>query len=172
MIFFSIFNKYIKDNKMKFFLSLSLLTIILTSFLTEKEVQYLKKNAPYEVYDISENPFKDWSEDQIRNLFIPISEDVNEEEKENQKYIPSNDLPESFDGRVEWPDCIQPILNLNYNNLKFIATSAFSQRICKKSKGKKKVVLSVQQIINCYYNIFYIICNVFASLQERYFCLL
>ena len=141
---------------MKFFLSLSLLTIILTSFLTEKEVQYLKKNAPYEVYDLTENPFKDWSEDQIRNLFIPISEDVNEEEKENKKYIPSNDLPESFDGRVEWPDCIQPILNLNYNNLKFIATSAFSQRICKKSKGIKKVVLSVQQIINCNHNIYYI----------------
>ncbi len=120
---------------MKFFLSLSLLTIILTSFLSEKEVQYLKENAPYEVYDITENPFRDWSEDKIHNLFTPILKNVNEEEKE--KYIPSNDLPESFDGRVEWPECIQKIRE-NEESIIFASTTAFSQRICKKLKGEKK----------------------------------
>ena len=38
----------------------------------------------------------------------------------------------------------------------YSSSSTFSQRICKKSKGEKKVVLSVQQQINCNPNIHFI----------------
>ena len=54
------------------------------------EVQYLKENALYEIYDVNQNPFRDWNEDEIRGFFGVVLKDVNEEEKENKVYVPSN----------------------------------------------------------------------------------
>ena len=54
------------------------------------EVQHLKENALYEIYDVNYNPFRDWNEDEIRGFFGVVLKDVNEEEKENKVYVPSN----------------------------------------------------------------------------------
>ncbi len=72
---------------MRSFITLLLLVLTTCNFINEREVQYLKENAPYEVYDVNENPFKDWSEDEIRGLFGVVLNEVNEEEKEKGKVI-------------------------------------------------------------------------------------
>ena len=133
------------------FIALFLIALTTCHFINEREVQYLKENAPYEVYDVNENPFRDWTEDEIRGLFGVVLEDVNEEEKENQEYVPSNDLPETFDGRKEWPNCVQAIRDQERcgSCWAFSAAVAFSQRICKVTEGKTKVVLSPQHSVSC-----------------------
>ena len=136
---------------MKSFITLLLLALTVCNFINEREVQYLKENAPYEVYDVNENPFKDWTEDEIRGLFGVVLEDVNEEEKENEVYVPSNDLPESFDGREQWPNCVQEIRDQQRcgSCWAFSALSSFAQRICLSTGAKTKVVLSVQYLVSC-----------------------
>jgi cathepsin B len=136
---------------MRTFLTLLLVALSACNFINEREVQYLKENAPYEVYDVNENPFKDWTEDEIRGLFGVVLEDVNEEEKENEVYVPSNDLPETFDGRKQWPNCVQPIGDQQRcgSCWAFSAATAFSQRICKVTEGKTKVKLSPQHSVSC-----------------------
>ena len=136
---------------MRKFISLFLIALSTSAFLNEREVQYLKENAPYEVYDVNENPFRDWSEDEIRGLFGVVLEDVNEEEKENEVYVPSNDLPETFDGREQWPNCVQAVRDQQRcgSCWAFSAAVAFSQRICKITDGKTKVTLSPQHSVSC-----------------------
>ena len=141
---------------MKSFITLLLLALTVCNFINEREVQYLKENAPYEVYDVNENPFKDWTEDEIRGLFGVVLEDVNEEEKENEVYVPSNDLPEAFDGRKEWPECQQEIRDQQRcgSCWAFSSATSFAQRICKATQGKTKVVLSPQHAVSCDVNNF------------------
>jgi cathepsin B len=136
---------------MRSFVTLLLLALTSCNFINEREVQYLKENAPYEVYDVNENPFKDWTEDEIRGLFGVVLEDVDEEEKENEVYVPSNDLPESFDGREQWPNCVQDIRDQQRcgSCWAFSSATAFAQRICKATEGKTKVVLSAQHAVSC-----------------------
>jgi len=136
---------------MRSFVTLLLLALTACNFINEREVQYLKENAPYEVYDVDENPFKDWTEDEIRGLFGVVLEDVNEEEKENEVYVPSNDLPEAFDGRKEWPECQQDIRDQQRcgSCWAFSSATSFAQRICKATEGKTKVVLSPQHAVSC-----------------------
>ena len=136
---------------MKSFITLLLLALTVCNFIKEREVQYLKENAPYEVYDVDENPFKDWTEDEIRGLFGVVLEDVNEEEKENEVYVPSNDLPESFDGGEQWPNCVQEIRDQQRcgSCWAFSSAVAFAQRICLSTDGKTKVVLSPQHSVSC-----------------------
>ena len=141
---------------MRSFVTLLLLALTACNFINEREVQYLKENAPYEVYDVDENPFKDWTEDEIRGLFGVVLEDVNEEEKENEVYVPSNDLPEAFDGRKEWPECQQEIRDQQRcgSCWAFSSATSFAQRICKATQGKTKVVLSPQHAVSCDVNNF------------------
>ena len=136
---------------MRSFITLLLLALTTCNFINEREVQYLKENAPYEVYDVNENPFKDWSEDEIRGLFGVVLNDVNEEEKEKEVYVPSNDLPESFDGREQWPNCVQDIRDQQRcgSCWAFSAATAFAQRICKATEAKTKVDLSPQHLVSC-----------------------
>ena len=138
------------------FIALFLIALTTCHFINEREVQYLKENAPYEVYDVDENPFKDWTEDEIRGLFGVVLEDVNEEEKENEVYVPSNDLPEAFDGRKEWPECQQEIRDQQRcgSCWAFSSATSFAQRICKATQGKTKVVLSAQHAVSCDVNNF------------------
>ena len=54
---------------MKSVIILALISISLCGFITQAEVDELRTLAPFEVYDADENPFKDYTEEQIRDLF-------------------------------------------------------------------------------------------------------
>ena len=51
---------------MKSFVIIALISVSLCGFITQEEVDVLRTFAPFEVYDADENPFKDYTEEQIK----------------------------------------------------------------------------------------------------------
>jgi len=62
-----------------------------------------------------------------------------------------NALPETFDARVQWPDCIGAIRDQGHcgSCWAFGAVEALSDRICIQSKGVVKVALGAQDPTSC-----------------------
>jgi len=91
---------------MKYFFPFLLVAICAcNSILNEDLNVYLKKHAPFKVYEPSKNPFRNWSDEEIRNLFKDELRPVKKEEK--IEFI--TDVPESFDARDQWPECKREI---------------------------------------------------------------
>jgi len=114
--------------------------------------QKVQEEATWEPYPIEENPFKDFTHEDMGKLMgaeltwhdenIMLLQDEDDH---------SVDLPESFDSRTQWPDCITPIRNQEHcgSCWAFSAATALSDRICIASSGKTKVVLSPQYLVSC-----------------------
>ena len=84
---------------MKSVIILALISISLCGFITQAEVDELRTLAPFEVYDADENPFKDYTEEQIRDLFqvqLDYPEGIEIEEDPIE-------APESYDFRAKYP---------------------------------------------------------------------
>jgi hypothetical protein len=65
-------------------------------------------------------------------------------------------LPEEFDMRERWPQCVHPVNNQgSVRNITcsaswaFAATEVLSDRLCIASNGRTNVVLSAQDMVNC-----------------------
>lgn len=60
-------------------------------------------------------------------------------------------LPNSFDSRTAWPNCIHPIINQGQcgSDWAISATEVMSDRFCISSSGSINVILSVQYLIDC-----------------------
>ena len=81
---------------MKAFLLLLLIAICAcNSILSEVSNAYLKKHAPFKVYEPSKNPFRNWTDEEIRNLFKVELRPIKKEEKVEIV----TDFPDSFDAR-------------------------------------------------------------------------
>ena len=124
---------------MKSIIALAFISLAFCGFINEEEYTFLKNNAPFEVYAPEENPFKDYTEEQIKDLFtvqLEYPEGVEVEEEE------VNDLPESYDFRTEFPDCKGEIRNQAScgSCWAFSGAVAFQQKLC--IAGGDKVVLS------------------------------
>ena len=81
---------------MKSFVIIALISVSLCGFITQEEVDVLRTFAPFEVYDADENPFKDYTEEQIRDLFqvqLDYPEGIEVEEEPIE-------APESYDFRT------------------------------------------------------------------------
>ena len=92
---------------MKSIIAIALISLAFCGFINQEEVDFLKANGPFEVYEPEENPFRDYTEEQIRDLFtvqLEYPEGIEVEEEED-------DAPESFDFRTQWPDCVGEIRN-------------------------------------------------------------
>ncbi|XP_074596304.1 cathepsin B-like [Brevipalpus obovatus] len=63
------------------------------------------------------------------------------------------DIPDTFDSRIEWPDCESISLIRNQSNCgscwAFGAVEAISDRICIASEGKIKVNISAEDLVAC-----------------------
>jgi len=118
-----------------------------TPFIT-KEQTLSAKNYSFKTYDYESHPFKNWTMDQVKNLmgikhFTPMtSEIVNVNDEE---------LPESFDARTQWPDCVHAIRDQGHcgSCWAFAASEVLSDRFCIASKGSVNVVLSPQDFVSC-----------------------
>ena len=82
---------------MKSIIAIAFISLAFCGFINQEEVDFLKANSPFEVYEPEENPFRDYTEEQIKDLFtvqLEYPEGIEVEEEED-------DVPESFDFRTQ-----------------------------------------------------------------------
>lgn len=77
--------------------------------------------------------------------------EIDAPEKDWGAILPYLAVPESFDSRNQWPDCVHPILDQGQcgSCWAFGATEALSDRLCIASNGNINVVLSPQYLVSC-----------------------
>ena len=137
---------------MKSILLIALVAIAACNLQSEKyfsaEVVESHKNPFFNTYSYEEHPFKGWSYAEIKKLvglqLLPWN------------FAPSvkhsdNDLPENFDSREKWPECIHPIRDQGHcgSCWAHAASEVLSDRFC--IAGKVDVVLSPQDMVSCDY---------------------
>lgn len=117
--------------------------------ITQAHIEELKQTAEFEVYEYDEHPFKDLSPYDLqmklglRGMNYHLS-----------NVLPTGDvtsLPDSFDSRTQWPNCIHEIRNQQQcgSCWAFAASEVLSDRFCIASQGAINVVLSPQDMVSC-----------------------
>jgi cathepsin B len=138
---------------MKAYIVLLLLACICSQRLLKQEtLEKIKSKASWESYDWDENPFKDYTHDQLHGILgTSLIWD-----KENVALLVDNDnhnveIPQSFDSRKQWPDCAFPIRDQQHcgSCWAFSAAEVLTDRFCIKSNGKIKEILSPQDMVSC-----------------------
>ena len=115
--------------------------------VNKKFVEKLKKIAPFKVYDVDRNPYKDWTTEEIRNSLglkvphYPI----------HRKLPPSKYEGDSYDFREAWPECVLGVRDRGScgADLHFSGAMALQQRFCQQSQNETKPILSPQDAISC-----------------------
>jgi len=135
-------------------LSLLIACAFATRVLKEETEKVVKEKASWESYNYDENPFKDLTKDQIKSLLgahlawdnhnIHLFADVDDHEK-------VKDLPEKFDSRTQWPECVFPVRNQEHcgSCWAFSAAETLTDRFCIASKNQIKTILSPQDMVSC-----------------------
>lgn len=127
---------------------ISLFLSITTVPITEEYLTNLQKTSSFEVYSYDEHPFKDFDE---VVPFLGISSWALQDTSDMEYGTANADLPESFDARQEWPNCIHPIRDQKScgSCWAFAASEVLSDRICIATKGETDVILSPQHLVSC-----------------------
>ena len=122
-------------------------------FITEQSLENQRDQASFEMYSYEEHPFKNWSESQIKSLLGLSRLSLKDTSKVLYDLEATSDLPESFDSREQWPDCIHPIRNQGHcgSCWAHAASEVLSDRFCIASKGQINVALSPQDLVSCDY---------------------
>ncbi len=111
----------------------------------------VKAKASWIAYDINENPFKDYTEEDFKNLFGAKLE-LNER---NIFLLYEEDYNElfhtSFDTREFWPECVSEVKDqLNCGACWAVSASTIlADRFCIATGGLTKLVLSAQDMVSC-----------------------
>jgi cathepsin B len=120
-----------------------------SSVITKKEIEFLKKIAPFEVVDYEDNIFKDWTEEEIKGMFKL------KRERSNKKKTPEElkfDLKgQSYNFYEANPTCKIYLKNQGQcgSCWAFSSTSMLEQRYCVKTGGKVNPILSPQYLVSC-----------------------
>ena len=117
--------------------------------ITREYLNGLKSTASFGVLDYESHPFKDWSvTDFRRRLGLMRSQ---ERPRREVFYGDSEGLPETFDARTQWPNCIHPIRDQQScgSCWAFSASEVLSDRFCIATNGSTNVVLSPQDLVSC-----------------------
>lgn len=125
-----------------------------SKIISHEYVDQLKKVAPFEVYTPEENPFRDYTDEELKSLMgdwdastdEPLYDFYRGKEKKSLK-----DLPESYDFRTDYSDCTLAIKNqLSCGSCwAFAGSTALQHRFCFASQKEVKVVLSPQHLVSC-----------------------
>lgn len=120
---------------------------IQSQVINRKFIEHLKKIAPFEVYEPEENKFRDWTQEEIKQLFTLQMPNI--ESIPRQKYESSTN--DAYDFRTSHPECMLGIRDQERcgSCWSFGAISSLEERLCLKSGGKIKVPLSAQDPISC-----------------------
>ena len=98
--------------------------------------------------EVSENPFANETEEQIRARLGTI---ITAPFGFQKTSAPRTGVPSSFDARDQWGSCVHPIRDQAQcgSCWAFGATEALSDRFCINSNGSVDVVLSPQDLVSC-----------------------
>lgn len=118
--------------------------------LNKELLEQVKQNASWESYEMDENPFRNYSEEEIQQLFGTILVE-NYPENDNRMPVKNDELPVNFDGREHWPDCNQIVKDQQHcgSCYAFGTTTSLSHRFCVASEGKLKPNLSPEDVLAC-----------------------
>ena len=108
-------------------------------------------NAPYEIYSPSENPFLNYTDEELHLLFsenIQNPENFPLPEKHSE---PLQDFPSSYDFRTEYPKCVLKIRDQGKcgSCWAFAAITSSAHRHCVLAKSKFYPVFSAKNEISC-----------------------
>lgn len=119
-----------------------------TPLITREYIEELKREAGFSVIDFEHHPFKHYSVNDFKYKLGLLPMNLPRREV---FYGDSSDLPESFDSRVQWPDCVHPIRDQQQcgSCWAFAASESASDRLCIATKGKVNIVLSPQELVAC-----------------------
>ncbi len=123
------------------------------SFITQSYLDQQKLETSFETFSFEEHPFKNWSKSELQGLLglSPLS--LKDTSDVAYNFDLTVDLPEHFDSREQWPDCIHEIRNQGHcgSCWAHAASEVLSDRFCIASQGKVNVVLSPQDMVSCDY---------------------
>lgn len=138
---------------------LVLLALVVCAACTERILQsetseVLKNKASWESYDIHENPFRDFTERQIKSLLgVSLMWDEHNMHLmvDDDDHSLGADLPKEFDSRKNWAECAFPVRQQEHcgSCWAFSGASVLTDRFCIASKGQIKQVLSPQDMVSC-----------------------
>lgn len=135
---------------MKAFVFLTIIAIsychVHQPYFTKETYQQITETAKFETVPFEKNQFKYWSEAELRSLFgtfLPSHKRTVEQGECN--------VPDSFDARQQWPNCIHPIRDQQHcgSCWAFAASEVLSDRFCIASNGQIDVVLSPEDMVSC-----------------------
>jgi cathepsin B len=135
-------------------LSILLVCVFSSRLLKEETHEVIKSQAKWDSYDFDENPFKDFSKDQVKSLLgAHLTWDSHNIHLliDNDDHDKVKDLPKEFDSRKQWPECVFPVRNQEHcgSCWAFSGASALTDRFCIASKNQVKAILSPQDMVSC-----------------------
>ena len=147
-------------------LNIAMFLVLVSSCLCQMDPEFyhdLKETAPFEVLEFDKivEIFKDYKQgdpeiarrNQMEDLRLMKERIKQQSESESFLALDKDNivLPQEFDWRKVKPDCFSPPEDQQNCGSCFIfaTVSAFEERICIKSKGKKKANLSQQDVLSC-----------------------
>lgn len=119
--------------------------------ITKSALEIQSLESSFETYSFEEHPFKNWTKSQIQQLLGLSTLSLKDTSTIEYKTELSSDLPEHFDSREQWPDCIHEIRNQGHcgSCWAHAASEVLSDRFCIASNGQVNVVLSPQDMVSC-----------------------
>jgi cathepsin B len=122
--------------------------------INEDIVKEIKAKATTWIpHEVAENPLRHHSAETLQGL---LGDSGSSASNENVQYAEQEilaALPDNFDARVTFADCVHPIRDQQRcgSCWAFGSSEALSDRFCVASKGKVDKVLSVEELVSCDY---------------------
>ena len=136
---------------MKIFVCAFLLVVCTCNRLVTREfAEALKKTATWKVVEPEENLFRDWTEEDIKKMLGTRLPEVLVQHLTSDADAGLRELPENFDARKKWGQCIHSARNQGNcgSCWAFASTSHLSDRFCI-FNSKLDIILSPQYMIEC-----------------------
>lgn len=122
------------------------------------EIAGVVNGNPNSTWHAAPNKFSSWTWAQVKRMLLrnyPRRERIPDAVIANMKMTQSNDIPESFDARTAWPQCLKPIRDQGKCGSCWAVSGAstLTDLFCVGSKGAFNKTLSPQDMVSCnWYN--------------------
>jgi cathepsin B len=119
--------------------------------ISKEHIENLRQKASFEIFDFEEHPFKSLNLNELASKLGLLKTEQNSLSPVYYGNIDNTDLPETFDSKVKWENCIHPIRDQQNcgSCWAFAASEVLSDRLCIVSSGKIDTILSPEDFLRC-----------------------